>query len=89
MGRRKAALFCAGIKAVLLLKLKTTPDPAMVKAAVRCYSLSGDTDLLVELVAADVAMFNGVRDHIATLPGMAVVTTALILKRDKQPVVAA
>lgn len=79
---------------MLQVRLKKTPDPAVVKAVVdlpavvRCYSLSGDIDLLVELAERDVPALNQVRDHIAALPGIAAVTTALILKRDKQPVAA-
>lgn len=49
----------------------------------RCYSLSGDIDLLVEIEAADAAQLNATRDRIATITGVEDTTTALILKRDK------
>ncbi len=49
----------------------------------RCYSLSGEVDLLVEIEAPDAGQLNRVRDWIALLPGVEDTTTALILKRDK------
>jgi DNA-binding Lrp family transcriptional regulator len=78
-----------GIAAILQLRLNRTPSPDIVAAitgmaeVARCYSLSGDIDLLVEIEAADAAQLNATRDRIATITGIEDVTTALILKRDK------
>jgi Lrp/AsnC family transcriptional regulator, leucine-responsive regulatory protein len=75
--------------AILLLRLSRTPDPAVVGAitgradVVRCYSLSGDIDLLVEVAGADVAAINRARDEIAQLPGVADLETSFVLKHDK------
>jgi len=80
-----------GVTAMLLVRLARTPDPVVVAAivarpeVVRCDSLSGDIDLLVEVRGADVAEVNRARDHVATLPGVADVETALVLNRDKAP----
>jgi DNA-binding Lrp family transcriptional regulator len=77
------------ISAMLHLRLERTPDPAVVAGVVampevrRCYSLSGAVDLSVELQARTTGELNAARDRIATLPGVAAVTTALILNRDK------
>lgn len=77
------------LSALLLLKLAKTPAPRTVAAITalpdvcRCYSLSGDIDLAVEIEARGTAQLNSTRDHIATLPDVIDVTTSLILKRDK------
>lgn len=77
------------LSAILQLRLAKTPSPATVSAIVamaevsRCYSLSGDVDLLVELDAPDSDVLNIARDRIATLPDVIDTVTALILKRDK------
>jgi Lrp/AsnC family transcriptional regulator, leucine-responsive regulatory protein len=74
---------------VLQLKLARTPDPVVVAAVVgapevrRCYSLTGEVDLLVEIAAPDTERLNAVRDRIAGLPDVVEVTTAFVLKRDK------
>jgi DNA-binding Lrp family transcriptional regulator len=79
-----------GVRAVLLLRLRTTPAPAIVrrvtatKAVRRCYSLSGETDLLVEIEAPTMDKLNATRDAIAQIEGVADVTTAPILKVDKE-----
>lgn len=79
----------AELSAVLQLKLARTPDPVVVAAVVgapevrRCYSLTGDVDLLVEIAAPDTERLNAVRDRIAGLPDVVEVTTAFVLKRDK------
>ena len=76
------------LRAILLARLRRTPDPDVVRAVVstpevaRCYSLSGDIDLLIELVAGETAVLNRARDRIATLPGVASVVTSLVLHRD-------
>lgn len=75
--------------AILLLRLARTPDPAVVGAitaradVVRCYSLSGDIDLMVEVAGADVAAINQARDQIAQLSGVADLETSFVLKHDK------
>jgi DNA-binding Lrp family transcriptional regulator len=71
------------------LKLAKTPAPKTVAAIIgmaevrRCYSLSGDVDLAVEIEARATGELNAARDRIATLPDVVDVVTALILKRDK------
>jgi DNA-binding Lrp family transcriptional regulator len=77
------------LSALLQLKLAKTPAPRTVAAITsmaevrRCYSLSGDVDLAVEIEARTTAELNAARDRIATLPDVVYVVTALILKRDK------
>lgn len=77
------------LSALLLLKLAKTPAPKTVAAITtlpevcRCYSLSGDIDLAVEIEAPATSQLNSTRDYIATLPDVIDVTTSLILKRDK------
>jgi len=77
------------LSALLLIKLAKTPAPRTVAAITalpevhRCYSLSGDIDLAVEIGARTTPQLNSTRDHIATLPDVIDVTTSLILKRDK------
>lgn len=81
----------SGLTAVLLIRLARTPDPDAVRAVVsapevvRCYSLSGDVDLLVELAGGDTAALNRARDRIALLPGVTGVVTSFVLSRDKSP----
>lgn len=80
-----------GLTVILLVRLARTPDPEVVRAVVstpevaRCYSLSGDIDLLVELAGTDTSALNRVRDRIALLPGVVDVVTSLVLNRDKMP----
>lgn len=80
------------ITAMLMVRLVRTPSPAIVgrivaaPEVVRCLSLSGATDLLVEVSGADVAEINRVRDAIASEPGVADVETAFVLHQDKAPV---
>lgn len=77
------------VRAVLLVRLSSTPDPVAVDAITAmehvrlCYSLSGPIDLLVELQGPDVVRVNRTRDEIALLPGVAHVETSLVLNRDK------
>ena len=85
----EAAMPGAVVGAILLIRLAKTPDADIVRAisqrleVVRCYSLSGPIDLIVELQGRDVASVNQVRDEIALLPGVSAVETSLILNRDK------
>lgn len=75
------------ISAICLLRLARTPDMDVVRAVsampevLRCDALSGEIDLLVEAAARDAASLNQVRDRIAALPGVAEVTTSLVLAR--------
>ena len=77
------------LSALLQLKLAKTPAPRTVAAIVampevcRCYSLSGDVDLAVEIEARTTLQLNATRDRIATLPDVVDVVTSLILNRDK------
>jgi Lrp/AsnC family transcriptional regulator, leucine-responsive regulatory protein len=79
------------LSVVLMIRLSRTPDPEVVRGVVsapevvRCYSLSGDIDLLVELAGRDAAEVNRARDRIALLPGVAEVVTSFVLNRDKAP----
>ena len=79
------------LTAILLVRLARTPDPDVVRAVVsapevsRCYSLSGDIDLLVELAGSETSVLNRARDRIAMLPGVTDVVTSLVLHRDKTP----
>lgn len=79
------------VTAVLMARLLRTPDPDVVRAVVanpgvvRCYSLSGDIDLMIEVAGRDVEAVNALRDTISTLAGVAGLTTAFVLKRDKAP----
>jgi len=81
----------AGLAVILLVRLARTPDPDVVRAVVstaevaRCYSLSGEIDLLIELAGTDTSALNRVRDRIALLPGVVDVVTSLVLNRDKVP----
>lgn len=78
-----------GVSAILHVRLDRTPSPPTVALIVampevrRCYSLSGEIDLLVELGAATTAALNHARDAIAVFPDVTEVLTALILNRDK------
>lgn len=77
------------LTAVLQLRLRRTPDPDVVRAVtlrtdvVRCLSLSGPIDLLVDITGPDLAAINHTRDAIATLAGVVEVETAFVLKIDK------
>lgn len=76
------------VSAVLFVRLRKTPDLEAVAAicalpdVVRCFSLAGEVDLLVEIAGAGTAEVNAARDTIAALPAIADVTTSLVLKKD-------
>jgi Lrp/AsnC family transcriptional regulator, leucine-responsive regulatory protein len=78
-----------GVSAMLLVRLVRTPAPAVVRRivarpeVVRCFSLSGDIDLLVEIFAANVAEVNRVRDLISSDSGVADLETSFVLKQEK------
>ena len=79
----------ATLTAVLQLRLLRTPDPEVVRAVtqrtdvVRCLSLSGPIDLLVDITGPDLAAINRTRDAISALAGVAEVETAFVLRIDK------
>lgn len=78
------------IQAFLLLRLTETPATETLKRIVamrrvrRFYSVSGDIDLIVEIEAATMLELNETRDAIAKLAQVADVTTAPVLKVEKQ-----
>ena len=78
-----------GCAAILLVRLRKTPDPEVVRAigaradVRRCYSLSGAIDLMVEVGAENVAEINRARDEISGLAGVTAVETSFVLKADK------
>lgn len=81
----------AAVQAICLVRLVRTPDMKVVDAltadpqVARCHALSGEIDLLVEIVGQDTAAINVMRDRIAAMPGVDEVTTSLILARYKDP----
>jgi DNA-binding Lrp family transcriptional regulator len=78
------------VRALLMIRLGRTPARVTVSritalpAVRRCFSVSGDLDLMVEIEAAAMLGLNAVRDEIALMPDIADVTTAIIL-RDEKP----
>lgn len=83
------ALRAASVHAFLLVKLKKSPDHARVADlgklpfVIRCASVSGDTDVIIEVAAPTVAEMNETRDDIARKPNVASVTTHVVLKNAK------
>jgi Lrp/AsnC family leucine-responsive transcriptional regulator len=79
----------AGVSAMLSLSLTRTPAPELVAEIVAlpqvrsCYSLGGAVDLLVEVVCPDTAALNALRDSLSAHEAVRSLTTAIILKRDK------
>jgi Lrp/AsnC family leucine-responsive transcriptional regulator len=75
-----------GVRAILLLRLLRTPLPGTIRqilalpGARRCYSVSGEIDLVVELRVESMAALNDHRDSIARLEGVADVTTMPVLR---------
>ncbi|MED5618306.1 Lrp/AsnC family transcriptional regulator [Ideonella sp. BN130291] len=80
----------AGVRAFVLLRLRRTPLPDTIRSinampgARRCYSVSGDIDLVVELAVGSMQELNDHRDHIARLEGVADVTTMPILRVEQE-----
>jgi Lrp/AsnC family leucine-responsive transcriptional regulator len=78
--------------AICHLRLRRTPEPAVVEAVtamrevVRCYALAGEIDLMVELACVNPGTLNSARDRIAALPGVEEVTTHVILTREKSAI---
>jgi DNA-binding Lrp family transcriptional regulator len=79
-----------GIRAFLLVRLKRTPAPDIIQrinaqpGTQRCYSVSGDIDLVVELAVATMHDLNARRDSVARLDGVADVTTMPILRVERE-----
>lgn len=78
----------AGVSAYLFIRLKRTPAMDLIEVLRRmpevcgCASLTGDTDLLVELAAATPEQVNAARDRVSTHDAVADLTTSIVLKRD-------
>ena len=78
----------AGLEAFLLVQLKETPSYPVVEAAVihpevqRCYSLSGETDLIIEINAGHAERLNEIRDEIARHEAVANVKTSIVLSKN-------
>lgn len=76
----------AGVRAIVLLRLQRTPLPGTIgqilalPGARRCYSVSGEIDLVVELAVDSMHALNEHRDRIARLDGVADVTTMPVLR---------
>jgi DNA-binding Lrp family transcriptional regulator len=79
----------AGVEAFLIIRFDKTPVPQTIAKIVahaevlRCSSVGGDIDVIVEVKAGDVDTLNRLRDQIAGYPHVVDLTTAIILKRDK------
>lgn len=77
-----------GIEAFLMAKLTTTPSLPVIDVAAgfpevqRCYSLSGNVDLIIEVHAASTERLNTIRDAIAELDTVASLTTSIILNKN-------
>ena len=77
-----------GVSAYLFIRLKRTPSPVLI-ALLRgmpevksCTSLTGDVDLLVEVVAATTDRVNALRDRISSHDLVADLTTSIVLDRN-------
>jgi len=87
LARRDPAV--ARIEAFLIIRLDKTPVPQTIAlivanpAVVRCSSVGGDIDVIVEVHTVDVESLNRARDEIACYPHVVDLTTALVLKREK------
>ncbi|MBA1156854.1 Lrp/AsnC family transcriptional regulator [Microvirga mediterraneensis] len=77
------------VRALLMIRLGRTPARetvsriAALPSVRRCFSVSGDLDLVVEIGAAAMSGLNAARDEIALMPDIADVTTAIVLKDEK------
>jgi DNA-binding Lrp family transcriptional regulator len=78
-----------GVRALLMIRLGRTPARETVSQMTalpnvrRCFSVSGDIDLVVEIEAGTMSALNATRDEIALLADVADVTTAIVLKDEK------
>jgi len=77
------------VRALLMIRLGRTPARETVSritavpAVRRCFSVSGDIDLVVEIEAGTMLDLNSARDEIALMPDVSDVTTAIVLKDEK------
>ncbi|MBT4890568.1 MAG: Lrp/AsnC family transcriptional regulator [Rhodospirillales bacterium] len=77
-----------GIEAFLLAHLTTTPSLSVIDMAAgfpevkRCYSLSGEVDLIIEVHAENTERLNIVRDAVSALDTVASLTTSIILNKN-------
>ena len=78
----------SAVSVYLFVRLKSTPAPAFIAMLRRmpevksCTSLTGDIDLLVELMAATTERVNALRDRISSHEAVADLTTSIVLNRD-------
>jgi DNA-binding Lrp family transcriptional regulator len=85
----RLGLTAPGVSAILLARLKATPDRGAVADLVampavrRCWSVAGEIDLILEIWGADMNALNLARDAIVTHEGVKAVTTAPVLLREK------
>jgi DNA-binding Lrp family transcriptional regulator len=76
------------VSAYLFIRLTSTPAPDLIALMSRmpevksCTSLTGDIDLLVELVAPTTDRVNAVRDRISSHETVADLTTSIVLNRN-------
>lgn len=79
----------ADVRAFLLLRLTRTPQPETIRrinalpGTRHCHSVSGDIDLVVEVMVATMRELNDHRDAVARLDGVADVTTMPVLRVEK------
>ncbi|NRF70944.1 Lrp/AsnC family transcriptional regulator [Aquincola sp. S2] len=84
------ALEPAAVRAFLLLRLQRTPLPDTIRrinalaGTRRCYSVSGDIDLVVEVAVTTMRELNDHRDAVARLDGVADVTTMPVLRVERE-----
>ncbi|MFD2206456.1 Lrp/AsnC family transcriptional regulator [Kiloniella antarctica] len=77
-----------GFGAFLFLKLKKTPAVDLIEEissfpeVLRCYSLAGNPDLLVEVQAQSTQALNEIRNRISLNPVVADLQTSLVLNRE-------
>lgn len=76
------------LEAFLLVHLSATPAQQVIDVAAslpevqRCYSLSGEIDLIVEVRASNIEQLNKVRDALSEISVVASVTTSIILNKN-------
>ncbi len=76
------------VEAFLLVHLSATPAQQVIDVAAslpevqRCYSLSGEIDLIVEVQASNIEQLNKVRDVLSGISVVTSVTTSIILNKD-------
>lgn len=79
-----------GVRAFVLVRLARTPAPDIIRrinalaGTRRCYSVAGETDLVVEVAVPDMAGLNEQRDTMASLEGVAGVTTMPVLRVERE-----